>query len=97
MRKTRRVVTDPPLGADDGARRAQAIDTFRLARSAVNDEFQSMIAITAIGRRDLAWSLRSAEAFDNLTWLGREGSNLRMAESKSAALPLGYAPTRAGP
>src|SRR6185437_10477865 len=29
-------------------------------------------------------------------WLGREGANLRMAESKSAALPLGYAPT-AGP
>src|SRR6478735_557599 len=29
-------------------------------------------------------------------WLGREGSNLRMAESKSAALPLGYAPTRDG-
>ena len=30
-------------------------------------------------------------------WLGREGSNLRMAESKSAALPLGYAPiVRAG-
>src|SRR5262245_42083695 len=27
-----------------------------------------------------------------LKWLGREGSNLRMAESKSAALPLGYAP-----
>jgi hypothetical protein len=27
-------------------------------------------------------------------WLGREGSNLRMAESKSAALPLGYAPKR---
>src|SRR3569832_2573100 len=30
-----------------------------------------------------------------LRWLGREGSNLRMAESKSAALPLGYAPTPA--
>jgi hypothetical protein len=28
-----------------------------------------------------------------IKWLGREGSNLRMAESKSAALPLGYAPT----
>ena len=28
-------------------------------------------------------------------WLGREDSNLRMAESKSAALPLGDAPTRA--
>ena len=27
-----------------------------------------------------------------LHWLGREDSNLRMAESKSAALPLGYAP-----
>jgi hypothetical protein len=27
-------------------------------------------------------------------WLGREESNLRMAESKSAALPLGYAPIR---
>src|SRR5262245_27691609 len=25
-------------------------------------------------------------------WLGREDSNLRMAEPKSAALPLGYAP-----
>ena len=24
-------------------------------------------------------------------WLGREGSNLRMTESKSVALPLGYA------
>src|SRR5947209_8758091 len=28
----------------------------------------------------------------SVTWLGREDSNLRMAESKSAALPLGYAP-----
>ena len=28
-------------------------------------------------------------------WLGREDSNLRMAESKSAALPLGYAPSQA--
>jgi hypothetical protein len=29
-------------------------------------------------------------------WLGRQDSNLGMAESKSAALPLGYAPTGAG-
>jgi hypothetical protein len=29
-----------------------------------------------------------------LIWLGRQDSNLGMAESKSAALPLGYAPTR---
>jgi hypothetical protein len=27
-------------------------------------------------------------------WLGRQDSNLGMAESKSAALPLGYAPFR---
>src|SRR5262245_5060490 len=30
-----------------------------------------------------------------LGWLGRQDSNLGMAESKSAALPLGYAPSRA--
>jgi hypothetical protein len=29
-------------------------------------------------------------------WLGRLDSNQGMAESKSAALPLGYAPKRAG-
>jgi hypothetical protein len=29
-------------------------------------------------------------------WLGREDSNLRMAESKSAALPLGDAPNAFG-
>ena len=31
----------------------------------------------------------------NMAWLGREDSNLRMAESKSAALPLGDAPSGA--
>src|SRR5215813_6748096 len=32
-------------------------------------------------------------AFSNhINWLGRQDSNLGMAESKSAALPLGYAP-----
>jgi hypothetical protein len=30
-------------------------------------------------------------------WLGRQDSNLGIAESKSAALPLGYAPKSAGP
>ena len=29
-------------------------------------------------------------------WLGRKGSNLRMTESKSVALPLGYSPTNYG-
>src|ERR1700733_6829039 len=31
---------------------------------------------------------------DRTGWLGRQDSNLGMAESKSAALPLGYAPIR---
>ena len=31
------------------------------------------------------------------SWLGRRGSNLRMAGSKSAALPLGYAPSPGPP
>ena len=30
-------------------------------------------------------------------WLGRQDSNLGMAESKSAALPLGYAPSGGTP
>ena len=30
------------------------------------------------------------------SWLGRQDSNLGMVESKSTALPLGYAPTGAG-
>jgi hypothetical protein len=34
---------------------------------------------------------------DRTGWLGRQDSNLGMAESKSAALPLGYAPKSAGP
>jgi hypothetical protein len=33
--------------------------------------------------------------FSALGWLGRQDSNLGMAESKSAALPLGYAPSTA--
>ena len=37
---------------------------------------------------------RSADWLDYaVAWLGREDSNLRMAESKSAALPLGDAPS----
>src|SRR5262249_31019036 len=34
---------------------------------------------------------------DDTGWLGRQDSNLGMAESKSAALPLGYAPPRNRP
>jgi hypothetical protein len=30
---------------------------------------------------------------NTICWLGRQDSNLGMAESKSAALPLGYAPS----
>lgn len=38
----------------------------------------------------------SAETLRN-PWLGRQDSNLRMAVPKTAALPLGYAPTGARP
>src|SRR5262249_50552925 len=31
---------------------------------------------------------------DGTAWLGRQDSNLGMPESKSGALPLGYAPSR---
>ncbi|GBR66533.1 hypothetical protein AA0483_2368 [Acetobacter syzygii NRIC 0483] len=40
----------------------------------------------------LVEKLPDYEKRKNRFWLGREDSNLRMAESKSAALPLGYAP-----
>jgi hypothetical protein len=36
--------------------------------------------------------LLSTRAGEKTGWLGRQDSNLGMAESKSAALPLGYAP-----
>ena len=38
--------------------------------------------------------LRFTARRDGRGWLGRQDSNLGMAESKSAALPLGYAPMR---
>jgi hypothetical protein len=37
--------------------------------------------------------MREVLDLDAKCWLGREGSNLRMVESKSTALPLGDAPT----
>jgi hypothetical protein len=40
--------------------------------------------------------IKVATLRDQTGWLGREDSNLRMAESKSAALPLGYAPPNRG-
>ena len=48
--------------------------------------------------KKLEFSLRSpfdlmVDRPDYASWLGREDSNLRMAEPKSAALPLGDAPT----
>jgi len=40
----------------------------------------------------LFWCLRRKFSEIRTGWLGREESNLRMGESKSPALPLGYAP-----
>ncbi len=39
-------------------------------------------------------TVREGTAKSLKVWLGRQDSNLGMAESKSAALPLGYAPMR---
>jgi hypothetical protein len=46
-----------------------------------------------MGTRDQQLALKISGSSQR-DWLGREGSNLRMAESKSAALPLGDAPKR---
>ena len=40
----------------------------------------------------LPWNYRFEEAYSKEGWLGWQGSNLRMAGSKPAALPLGYTP-----
>ncbi len=45
----------------------------------------------------LGFDRPSRKSVSIIAWLGREDSNLRMAESKSAALPLGYAPIRMAP
>ena len=42
----------------------------------------------------LSWDNEAKITRERTAWLGRQDSNLGMAESKSAALPLGYAPTR---
>jgi hypothetical protein len=56
---------------------------------------RSPISAPAKARRMPALSGSQAKSPNSENaWLGREDSNLRMAESKSAALPLGYAPTR---
>jgi hypothetical protein len=54
-------------------------------------------AISACTKPHGTWAVRlsNAKSPDSANaWLGREDSNLRMAESKSAALPLGDAPMR---
>ena len=42
------------------------------------------------------WQQNNIRSNKHLGWLGRQDSNLGMAESKSAALPLGYAPNALG-
>src|SRR5438445_11418626 len=44
-------------------------------------------ALFRTARRD-----SESSKINSIDWLGREDSNLRMPESKSGALPLGYAP-----
>jgi thiazoline dehydrogenase / protease len=56
-------------------------------------DVSDMMPVTVGGIK--SWTQRRATIEKN-SWLGRQDSNLGMAESKSAALPLGYAPTAPG-
>src|SRR6516162_8140321 len=75
-----------PVGSVPAAWRAVGAKSFLCRAPAGSD---------SIGVRCRAVSPTASTLIKTLqnSWLGREDSNLRMAESKSAALPLGYAPT----
>ena len=78
-----------------GPLRTRKLETGR-AKSLSPDRFRrSPISAPAEARRMRGSPPRvTKSAHWRNAWLGREDSNLRMAESKSAALPLGYAPMR---
>jgi hypothetical protein len=67
---------------------------FQGAELAKNTRF--LVSATKSARQSPEWPEIFPETGDGpnsgTAWLGREDSNLRMAESKSAALPLGDAP-----
>ena len=69
------------------------------SRAAHASEFRMCGGTYVAGKkpRDCAWN-DAATMFgnDDRSWLGCQDSNLGMAESKSAALPLGYIPKRVG-
>jgi hypothetical protein len=78
----------------EGAPQCTVIDTdnfsgFKRQPAATHEFRQSMYAAASMVCRP---SADDREQLRTVMWLGREDSNLRMAESKSAALPLGYAP-----
>src|ERR1700732_4040100 len=55
--------------------------------------FRRSVLQRRFGWRTPPGDARKARFYWVLGWLGRQDSNLGMAESKSAALPLGYAPS----
>ena len=102
----RKEQTDAPqqCGTVPGAGVVEASITPSPVRSGPANSFEEIYRLARIGSAEATWNGRKARIsgpFARLSeslaertngWLGREGSNLRMAESKSAALPLGYAP-----
>ena len=60
----------------------------RIISAIVDGTVTADLAVTALGARRVHHG-------DWTAWLGRLDSNQGMAESKSAALPLGYAPSGA--
>ena len=80
----------PATPASTGRRFRSAMQRNESSTEFPNGEWKQFPNAFKRACENKAVSIVDSEAW---RWLGREGSNLRMAESKSAALPLGYAPT----
>ena len=55
-----------------------------------------LLMLTSLGNVGFISKHEKTAGSSRRDWLGREGSNLRMPESKSGALPLGDAPFEGG-
>ena len=60
------------------------------SRHQLGAQWGNSIAVAFVCLIVVKWT--SIELAGLTCWLGRQGSNLQMRESKSRALPLGYAP-----
>src|SRR4026209_1187846 len=89
------MTVSPVPSPKEGPQQCTVIDTDSFSgfkqRVATADVFPRSIYIAA---SMTCWPLADdREQLQTVMWLGRQDSNLGMAESKSAALPLGSAPS----